>query len=371
MKLRVMTAAGACALGLFAMLPQGARAQGAPPVTVRVMDAPVDTPPPVGTTYIRVGDHEIEVGAPVQVMALKTGMKIMLPDGAPPLPAEWFDATTLPDGHLGYVCKTRDKVTVIFAMGSKPSPVPAQFAEMIEPVGDAPQPHLGTLSNGDAIMSIPYRYKRPIRMTDDLSINGLFGTQVLAKKDEVGFDAGEYRGDGISHRLLCFFSSGHGYKTPNCFVKFPSPDGSFGLAGVVVSSNLPTAFQMSRYQVSGVKAPPVATDNVTIDHDFHLDLLVGRWTDSGLEMSWRSEGLRLATFTVKTGTDGTVRYHIEGGTLVMRSDPNTGDKTRVEFVPDPASAASPASTVVAVTPTPTTAVAADRPSKSDATAAKP
>ncbi len=287
--------------------------------------------------YIRVGDHELEVSAPVQVLALKTGMKIMLPDGAPPLPADLFDTTTPPDGRLGYVCKTKDKVIVIFSTRAKASLIPVQFAQIIEPVGDVPQTHVGTLSNGDVLMSIPYRYKRPIRMTADLSISGLFGTSMLAKKDEVGFDAGEFRGGSGTHRLLCFFNTSHGesYRSPDCFVKFPSPDGSFGLARVMVLSNLPTSFQMSRYQASGVTAPSVETENVAIDHDFHLDLLVGAWSDRGLDLSWRSEGIRLETITVRPAADGTVKYHIKGGTLTLRCDLNTGDKTKVEFEPDP------------------------------------
>ncbi len=340
MTLKTLTAAGAFALGLLIAMPHGAQAQGAPPVTVRIVDPPVDTPPPPGMSYIRFGEHEIEVSGHVQITALKSGMLIMLPDGAPPLPADLFDVNTLPDGRVGYVPKVHlDKISVITTGIARSSPIPVQFAQAIEEIGDVPQTHLGTLHKGEVVMSIPYRYKHPIRMSDDLSINGLFGTHVLAKKDEIGFDAGKFNGGQVSHHLLCFFNLEHGnpYASPDCFVKFPSPDGAFGLAEVSVPSNLPTSFQMSKFQATGVKAPPLETDNVTIDHDFHLDLLVGWWSDGGLELTWRSEGVRLQTNTVRPGPDGTVRLHIKGGTLVLRSDPTEHAKTLAEFQPDPAS----------------------------------
>ena len=341
MRLKTIILAAACAFSLLSVLPQAAMAQGAPPVTVRTIDPPNDAMPAPGVSFIRFGNHQIEVSGPVEVTVAQPGNAksaslLILPDGAPALPADLFDPTPLPGGGVGYVLKTQDRVTVIYAAKVNTTQIPGQYLSLIDQAADLPQTKLGVLRKGEVVMSVPYRYRKPIRMTDDLSITGLFGTHVLATKGETGFDAGEYGGGAVHRHLLCFFNTSHSnpYAAPDCFVKFPSPDGTFGLAEVSVATNLPTAFEMSRYEVTGVKAPPIATEGVSIDHDFHLDLVVGWWSDRGLELTWRSEGKTLQTQTVPADKDGFVRIHIKGGSINLHGDPYEHVKTIAEFVPD-------------------------------------
>ncbi len=338
--LKSVTLASICALGLLVAVPQGAGAQdanfGGAPVTVRIIDPPVETPPPPGISYIRFGTHEVEVNGPVRFTNDKVGKTVLLPDGAPPLPADLFDAITLPDGRVAYTARTQDRVIIFATIKASDNPIPAPFAATIEMIGDVPQTKLGVLHKGDTVLSIPYRYKHPLRMSDDLAINSLFGTMVLATRDEVGFDAGEFSSGTVPHRLLCFFNPkrSNPYMVPDCFVKFPAPDGSFGLNQVIVTNNLPTQFVMSKFEVTGAKAPPVESEAVTIDHDFHLDLVVGWWSDEGVELTWRTEGVCLQTQKVKLQADGTVRLRIKGGWIVLRGDPRERVKTLAEFVSD-------------------------------------
>ncbi len=329
MTTKTATLAVVLALGALAATPFTAVSQDTPAV-------PATTPAqPVGISTLRFGDQHIEIKGVVQMVATANGAVLVLPDGAVPLPGNLFDTVKLPDGRTGYALKSKDPINLSYAADPAPSLIPAAYNETIEATGD-PVTKLGIVMKGQTMVSIPYRYKRPLRMREDLSISGLFGTRVLATKGEVGFDAGEFTGGGMTHHLLCFFNPTHSepYAVPDCFVKYPAPDGSFGLAQVNVVSNLPVNYEMSRFQATGAKAPAVDSEGVTIDHDFHLELVPGWWRDHKLELSWRSDGQYIAKEEVPADDNGVVKVRLKNGYLLLRNDPREHVKTLVEFAPD-------------------------------------
>ena len=329
MTTKTATLAVAFALGALAAAPLAALSQDAPAVPAATLT------PSTGVSTLRFGDRHIEVKGLVQMVATANGAVLVLPDGADPLPGDLFDAVKLADGRTGYALKSKDPINLSYAVDPAPSLIPTAYKDTIEATGE-PVTKLGIVMKGETLVSIPYRYKRPLRMREDLSISGLFGTRVLATKGEVGFDAGEFSGGGTSHHLLCFFNPTHAqpYAVPDCFVKYPAPDGSFGLAQVDVVSNLPLDYKMSRFQANGAQAPAVDSEGVTIDHDFHLELVPGWWRDHKLELSWRSDGQYIAREEVPADDNGVVKVRLKNGYLLLRNDPREHVKTLVEFAPD-------------------------------------
>ena len=329
------TALPAHAQDVSASAPAAATPSTPPVATSQPLD---DRKPAIGKSIVRFSDHQFEIDGTAGLMAADRHFWLVLPAGAPLLPVDPAAISKQADGRTFYDLKRLGKISIISTTASKaPSVLPVRFLEAIVPDETAVTAGAGVLHKGDILLSVPYTYKSPLRLSEDFTVHGLFGARVLGVAGATGFDAGSFSGVGMHQRLLCLFDAKRPatYAAPDCFAERPGPGDGFSLEQVIVGNNIPSRFAEARTVFAGVKPPAMETADVTIAHPFHLELIAGSWSARAYSFSWRSEGRTVESGTFAANAQGAGYIHLGTVWLKLSRSPGGDDEIRVEQVVAP------------------------------------
>ncbi len=194
----------------------------------------------------------------------------------------------------------------------------------IEAAGPAATLITGKVAAGAAIITIPYRYKHPLRLKTPV--------RTFLKSIDAGapgFDAGDFSGAIGVEPVMCFFrpNSPNGYALPEC-LRYVGMMG-VGWATAQVDSNLPAMFQAG----DPAGTPDVDRD-VAIEHDFKLILSVKAWKKKVVRLTWTSDGRTVGGYSLPVNADGTATLKLMTGVLTLAPDPASKDGTIVDFASD-------------------------------------
>ncbi len=307
-------------------------------------DTPVPpSAPPAGTPTAdaAAADKGTTPTINMEILTLPDGRKAVAFSGEGTLPPilPGFEKTTLPDGRTAYV----------LGQAAQP-PLPNWAVEAVR-LDDTRKVtyKTGAVTDKDAILTIPYVYRKLFRTTKDVMYKPIFSkTEKLdVPAGTLGFHAGHFRlGDyGVeSAEMMCLLS---GYDTgaprASCYLV---KDAGGPWLGVTTNGLVPSYYSVLTSYGNPMYAnwgpPEIEEGDFTLPHDFNLTLRVTKWTDKGAQIAWSTDdGVVVKGDIVPPGTDREISFPIKDGKLVVSRG---GDKhsTMVEFVPMPPAPESPA-----------------------------
>ncbi len=183
----------------------------------------------------------------------------------------------------------------------------------------------GTVGLGQAIITYPFHYTHPLRMSES------FSTEMKQPVGSVGFDAGIRNSSYGPMKTICFFRAAVSVDYSQVFCM--SHGGYFGNSWGFTQTQNVLLTDLSRSEMAWF-APVYESEGAVIDHAFSLRLSIVKWKPKTVQLAWTTEGR--ASFTgmeLDISDDGTAALRVPDGTVTLSRDPADKTKTRVSYKP--------------------------------------
>jgi hypothetical protein len=191
------------------------------------------------------------------------------------------------------------------------TPVLADWmTSVIIPVQDQVVVAASPVARGNAIVTMPFSYRHPLRLKSDLKE----GPFTVVKAGAVGFRVPSFMGG--SGDLNCVFNDefkeSFRYKLPICYMDALTG----GLTNYVdVTSNVPGTGQKKNLPI---RAPEVETVDRGVARPFSIEISVRKWTEKSVSVQWKSDGELVHFADMAIGSDGSANLLVHGKMVVLR-----------------------------------------------------
>jgi hypothetical protein len=212
-------------------------------------------------------------------------------------------------------------------------PIPGvQHSDVIEATGAATI-NAGDVSNGDAVISFPYRYRHTAVLTEDVRGYSITVGGVQAPAGSPGYYAGTFRSVGGPVRtgpsdLWCFLPSLAGGERENiCLLR--SSGALAAIAPTRLNPYLWRQFAPATGTFDYVHTPIFERRQIEIPGDLRIEYRFERWASSYVRLGEYTVGRQVGDLTLPVDSSGVARLRTVGGDVYIARVPGNDELARV------------------------------------------
>lgn len=195
----------------------------------------------------------------------------------------------------------------------------------------------GAIARGDAIVSIPYRYKHTAVLTEDVKGYSITVPGVQAPIGTPGYYVGTFSTNGFVSQeapsdMWCFLPSVVGGKRKNLCL-FRNEPGIAAIAPTRQNPYLWHQFSAATGSFNYVHTPIFERRDIDIPVDLTLEYRFAGWTNTSIRLEELAVGRLVRALRVQRDTDGSAKFSTIAGEFLIYPNDTDSDKATVSWTP--------------------------------------